>query len=156
MSEIYKTELSCRTIVVERGPPMSEPIQNVERMFRAIELGDVGNIEEYIAQDYLNRESVDDGRTNKRGHEEFRDTVIWLRASFSDLHFENADVIACGDRVVVLTYMTGRHTADFLGLPATGRTFRQRQVHLFRIDRFHKVCEHLAQRDDLRLRRQLS
>jgi predicted ester cyclase len=55
----------------------------------------------------------------------------------------------------VLTYMTGVHTGSFLGLPATHRSFRQRQVHLFRVDEENKVREHLAQRDDLGLRRQL-
>jgi predicted ester cyclase len=58
--------------------------------------------------------------------------------------------------VVVVTYMNGKHTAPFLGLPATNRVFRQRQVHLFRIDHSGKVREHLAQRDDLGLRRQLA
>jgi predicted ester cyclase len=57
---------------------------------------------------------------------------------------------------VVLTYMSGKHTAPFLGLPATNRSFRQRQVHLFRVDEHNKVREHLAQRDDLGLRRQLT
>lgn len=39
----------------------------------------------------------------------------WLGSAFSDLHFENVDVIACGNHVVVVTYMSGRHTAPFTG-----------------------------------------
>jgi predicted ester cyclase len=135
---------------------MQTAIEAVERTFRAIETGNVSDAGEYIAEDYLNRESVDDGRSDKRGPEEFRETAAWLRSSFSDLRFENVDVIACGDRVVVVTYMSGRHTAPFLGLPATNRLFRQRQVHLFRLDGENKIREHLAQRDDLGLRRQLT
>jgi predicted ester cyclase len=135
---------------------MQGRIQAVERMFRAIETGDVDDAEAYISPDYLNRESVDDGRTDKRGPVEFRETTDWLRSAFSDLHFDNLDVFACADRVVVLTYMSGKHTAPFLGLPATNRSFRQRQVHLFRVDEHNKVREHLAQRDDLGLRRQLT
>jgi len=135
---------------------MQKGIQAVERMFQAIETGDVRDAESYIAEDYLNRESVDDGRSDQRGADEFRETVEWLRSAFSDLQFENLDVFACDDRVVVVTFMSGRHTAAFLGLPATNRPFRQRQVHLFRLDRQGKVCEHLAQRDDLGLRRQLA
>jgi steroid delta-isomerase-like uncharacterized protein len=131
-------------------------IPHVMRMFRAIEDGDLDDVEAYIASDYLNRESVDDGRSEKRGPEEFRETAQWLRAAFSDLRFETVDAFSCEDRVVVLAYMSGRHTAPFMGLPPTGRSFRQRQVHLFRMDQENKVREHLAQRDDLGLRRQLS
>lgn len=58
--------------------------------------------------------------------------------------------------VVVVTFMSGRHTGPFLDLPATNRSFKQRQVHLFRIEAQNKVQEHLAQRDDLGLRRQLT
>ena len=135
---------------------MHNDIRTVERMFKAIETGDLSDADSYIAEDYLNRESVDDGRSDKRGPDEFRETAAWLRSAFSDLRFENVDVFACDDRVVVVTYMSGRHTAAFLGLPATNRPFRQRQVHLFRMDRAGKVREHLAQRDDLGLRRQLA
>jgi predicted ester cyclase len=135
---------------------MQSGIQAVERMFKAIESGDVSDADDYIAQDYLNRESADDGRSDRRGPEEFRETTAWLRCAFSDLRFDHADVFACADRVVVLTYMSGRHTAPFLGLTATNRSFRQRQLHLFRIDEHNKVHEHLAQRDDLGLRRQLA
>jgi predicted ester cyclase len=135
---------------------MQKAIETAERMFRAIETGDVSDAGEYIAKDYLNRESADDGRSDKRGPEEFRETAAWLHSSFSDLRFENVDLIACGDRVVVVTYMSGRHTAPFFGLPATNRSFWQRQVHLFRLDGENKVREHLAQRDDLGLRLQLT
>jgi predicted ester cyclase len=131
-------------------------IQAVGRMFKAIESGDVSDAENYIAPDYLNRESADDGRSDKRGPQEFRETTAWLRSAFSDVQFEHADVFACDGRVVVLTYMSGRHTAPFLGLAPTNRRFRQRQLHLFRIDEHNKVREHLAQRDDLGLRRQLT
>jgi predicted ester cyclase len=135
---------------------MQNGIQAVERMFRAIETGDVSDADAYIAPDYLDRESVDDGRSDKRGPGEFLETTEWLRSIFSDLNFDNLDVFACADRVVVITYMSGKQTAPFLGLPATNRRFRQRQVHIFRVDEQNRVPEHVAQRDDLGLRRQLA
>jgi predicted ester cyclase len=135
---------------------MQTSVEAVERMFQAIETGELDHVETYIAPGYLNRESVDDGRSDKRGPAEFQETTEWLRSIFSNLKFEHVDVLTCFDRVVVVTYMSGAHVAPFLGLPATNRTFRQRQVHLFRIDDQNRVSEHLAQRDDLGLRRQLT
>jgi hypothetical protein len=61
-------------------------------MFTAIESGDLSDADTYIAEDYLNRESIDDGRSDKRGPDEFRETAEWLRSAFSDLQFESADV----------------------------------------------------------------
>lgn len=135
---------------------MQKVPEAVARMFAAVETGDLSNVEEYLADDYLNHESVGDGRSDKRGPDEFKDSAEWLRTSFSDLHFEVQDVIATDDRVVVVTEMRGKQTARFMELSATNRTFRQRQVHLFRLNAEGKVAEHLAQRDDLGLRRQLS
>jgi predicted ester cyclase len=135
---------------------MKSGLEAVQRMFRAIENGNLGEADEYISPGYLNRESVDDGRSTKRGPEEFRETARWLRESFSNLRFEDADVIACSDRVVVVTYMCGVQAGFFLGIEPTGRGFRQRQVHIFRIDAEGRVAEHLAVRDDLGLRRQLT
>lgn len=135
---------------------MQTAIGAVERMFKAIETGDLRDAEDYIAAAYLNRESADDGRSEKRGPAEFRETADWMRGIFSDLSFEMSEVFGSGDRVVVVTYMRGRHTAEFLGLKATHREFKQRQIHLFRVDEENKVSEHLAQRDDLGLRRQLT
>jgi len=131
-------------------------IATVQRMFRAIETGELEDAGEYIAAEYENREALDDGRSETRGPEEFRETVGWMRGMFSELRFEMADVISCGDRVVVVVYMIGKQTAPFFGIPATGRAFRQRQVHLFRLNAEGKVTEHLAQRDDLGLRLQLT
>jgi len=134
---------------------MNNGIESVQRMFTAIESGDLKDADEYISPAYLNRESVDDGRSTKRGPEEFKETSRWLRESFSNLHFEDSDVIACADRAVVVTYMCGIQTGPFMGITPANRSFRQRQVHIFRLDKESKVSEHLAVRDDLGLRRQL-
>jgi ketosteroid isomerase-like protein len=58
---------------------MQSSIQAVERMFQAIETGDARDVSAFVAEDYLNRESVDDGRSSKRGPAEFLDTTEWLR-----------------------------------------------------------------------------
>ena len=134
---------------------MNNGLESVQRMFRAIESGDLKDADDYISPTYLNRESIDDGRSTKRGPDEFKETARWLRESFSNLCFEDCDVIACADRVAVVTDMCGSHTGSFMGITPTNRNFRHRQVHIFRLDTESKVSEHLAVRDDLGLRRQL-
>jgi SnoaL-like polyketide cyclase len=50
-----------------------------------------------------------------RGPEEFWEIAKWLRSRFSDRHFEKVALIARGNRLVVVTSMSGKHTAAFFG-----------------------------------------
>ena len=78
-----------------------------------------------------------------------------LAGAFSDQRWTMHHVIAEGDTVVMHCTHSGRHTGEFMGLPATGRTFSYRQVHLVRIVD-GKGAEHWAVRDDASLMRQLT
>lgn len=78
-----------------------------------------------------------------------------LDQAFSDQRWEIEDVIAEGDKVVLRCTHSGVHTGDFFGLPATGRRFAYKQMHIVRIVD-GKGVEHWAVRDDASLMRQLT
>ena len=59
-------------------------VEAVEHMFRAIETGNLEDAEEYVAADYDNRESLDDGRSEAKGPSDVRETAAFLRSRFSD------------------------------------------------------------------------
>ena len=121
--------------------------------FRLIETGDPDLSHQIIAADFINREAEDDPEQadrNLEGPEGFLATSSWLRAAFAELRFEDIEAIAEDERVAVRANMTGRHTGEFQGISPTGKLFRQRQIHLFRL-RSDKIVEHVAQRDDLGL-----
>ena len=125
--------------------------------FRLIETSNTAAAERVIAADFINREAQDNSNQRERnlpGPAGFLATGRWLCSAFSDLRFTDMEAIGEDDRVVVIATMTGRHTGDFLGVPATGKPIHQRQFHLFRF-RAGKIVEHVAQRDDLGLRRQI-
>ncbi|MET0864119.1 MAG: ester cyclase [Nakamurella sp.] len=78
-----------------------------------------------------------------------------LDRAFSDQQWTIEQVLADGDMVAIRSTHSGRHTGDFFGLPATGRTFSYRQMHMLRfVD--GKAQEHWAVRDDASLRQQLT
>lgn len=125
--------------------------------FRLIETGDSELAGRIIAPDFINREAEgdpDQTPRNLHGPAGFLATGLWLREAFADLRFEDLDAITEGERVAVQATMTGRHTGEFQGIQPTGKIFRQRQIHLFRL-RGGKIIEHVAQRDDLGLLLQL-
>jgi steroid delta-isomerase-like uncharacterized protein len=124
---------------------------------RAIQTGDTAAAERIIAPDFINREADDDpNRVDRglRGPAGLIATSRWLSETFSGFRFDHHEVIAEGERVVVMTTMTGTHTGTVHGIPPTHKRFQQRQIHLFRL-RAGQIVEHSALRDDLGLLKQL-
>ena len=63
--------------------------------------------------------------------------------------------LAEGDKVVLRCIHSGVHTGTFFGVPATGRSFAYKQMHIIRVAE-GKGVEHWAVRDDATLMRQLT
>jgi predicted SnoaL-like aldol condensation-catalyzing enzyme len=78
-----------------------------------------------------------------------------LARAFSEQRWVIERAIGEGDTVAVYCRHTGRHTGDYFGLPASGRTFDYRQMHLIRMQG-DRGAEHWAVRDDAALHRQLT
>lgn len=78
-----------------------------------------------------------------------------LAKAFSEQRWTIDKVIAEGDRVALHCTHTGRHTGEFFPLPATGRAFSYRQMHMIRFEQ-GTSAEHWAVRDDATLMRQLT
>jgi predicted ester cyclase len=128
-------------------------VRVVLESFYLILSGDAEEAHRIIAADFVNREAEDDPEQPDRslaGPAGFLATGAWLRSAFAELTFTDFEVIAEADRLAVRAVMTGRHVGEFQGLAPTGKEFRQRQMHFFRL-RCGKVVEHAAQRDDLGL-----
>ncbi len=113
--------------------------------------GNLSLVEELIAPDFLNHEAPPG---SNRGPESMRQLIRMLRTAFPDLHFTIEELVAEGDTVAGRVTMSGTHQGTFQGMPPTGRSFRQAQMHFVRF-RDGKGVEHRAVRDDLGLMQQL-
>jgi predicted ester cyclase len=78
-----------------------------------------------------------------------------LTGAFSEQRWTIDQVVAEGDLVAIHCVHSGRHTGEFFGLPATGRQFAYKQMHVIKM-RNGKGVEHWAVRDDAGLMRQLT
>ena len=83
-----------------------------------------------------------------RGPEPVKKLVAMLRGAFPDHHIAIDDMIAEGDRVVMLNTYSGTHQGEFMGIAPTSKRFVQRQVHVMRFAK-GKAIEHWGLRDDL-------
>ena len=113
--------------------------------------GNLAVADELVTPDFLNHEAPPE---RNRGPESMKGAVTMLRTAFVDLHFTIEELVAEGDTVVGRVIMRGSHRGLFQGMPPTGHSFQQEQMHLVRF-REGKAIEHRAVRDDLGMMRQL-
>jgi predicted ester cyclase len=137
----------------EKAKEGENNIKTIRRALEALNTGDISRVHEFISPKYFNHESqVDPVRSKLRGPEEFIDTVKNLRSAFADLHYEEEETIASGNKVISILNISGKHVGNFFGIaPPTGRGISYQAVHIYRIDNDGKIVEHKAIRDDLNL-----
>jgi steroid delta-isomerase-like uncharacterized protein len=84
--------------------------------------------EKDFAQDYVNHlPSKDVNREDTiRGWES------WL-SGFSDMKMVIHDMVAESDRVVVRLTFYGKHTGEFMGIPAIGKSVEMNDIAIYRI-----------------------
>jgi steroid delta-isomerase-like uncharacterized protein len=71
-----------------------------------------------------------------------------------DWHTQIEDLIAEGNKVVARITMTGTHTGDFFGFPATGKKISFTGIYIVRIAN-GKIEEHWGEEDSMGLLQQL-
>ena len=122
--------------------------ERVEVLFNR---GEVDRIEEFVTPDFVNHEAWPG---EDPGFEGFRLRMRRLHEAISELHMEVQDVVAGGDLVAYRATLSGVHTGPLLGIPATGKRFSARHMHMLRM-RDGRASEHWAVRDDLGMLQQL-
>ena len=75
-------------------------------------------------------------------------------AGMTDFHTEIQDLIAEEDKVVARVVITGIHTGEFFGVPATGKHVEFTGIYIARIAN-GKIVEHWGEEDSVSLLQQL-
>lgn len=78
-----------------------------------------------------------------------------MATALADAHFQVDDMIGEGDRVAVRVTASARQVGEFMGLPASGRSYEIGEIHIFRL-RDGKVTEHWHEFDRTGLMKQLT
>jgi predicted ester cyclase len=120
-----------------------------EELFNERRLDDVASI---VGDDYVEHALAPFGEREPghvNGPESLRQTVTWLVDQFPDLRMSIEAIVAEGDLVVARVESEGTNLGRLNGvLPPTGRRFRARQSHWFRVEG-DRLVEHWATREDL-------
>ncbi len=83
-----------------------------------------------------------------------RQFFTMLFNAFADFQATLEDVIAEGDRVVIRVTGRGTHTAEFMGVPSTGKQVTWRFITIYRIAD-NKLAEVWSEADQLGMMQQL-
>lgn len=88
------------------------------------------------------------------GPEVMKEAIARVGRGLSDARFEIHEVVGEGELVAVRVESTATHSGDFMGMPATGKTYTIEELHLFRL-LDGRVAEHWHQMDGLGMLKQL-
>ena len=91
--------------------------------------GNLAVVDELVHPNYVYRNPTEE----LRGAEAIKGLVAAYRAGFPDLHLHVDDRVADGDRIAQAFTLTGTHSGEFMGIPATGKAIN---VHGVEISRF--------------------
>ena len=122
------------------------------RFYDLISAGDVDGFGDLLAEDFVEHEETPGLAPTKAGVMEFFRMYL---AAFPDLRFVPQDVLASGDKVVARVRVTGTHTGDFMGMPATGKSVDVQAIDIVRFGDDGLGHEHWGVFDALSMMQQL-
>ena len=122
------------------------------RLYERLTGGDIDGFGELLADDVVEHEETPGFEPTKAG---VVDLFTQYRAAFPDLRMEPLDVIAGGDRVVSRVRMSGTQQGEFMGMPASGKSFDIEVIDIMRFDEDGRVAEHWGVSQELKMLQQL-
>jgi steroid delta-isomerase-like uncharacterized protein len=123
----------------------------VRRAYEAMGQGDFGTLEELMADDLIEHEEFPGLEPSKEGVLQF---FRMMRAAFPDLSMTAEDMVAEGNMVCVRGTMSGTHSGEFIGIPATGNQISVAFADFMRLEG-GKLAEHWGVTDTESMMRQL-
>jgi steroid delta-isomerase-like uncharacterized protein len=104
----------------------------VQRLFDAINNGDLDELPQVVAPDVVDHNAVIFMQPEGPGG--MQEGIRMLLRGFPDLHLTTQELLAEGDQVVARFTMSGTNTGDYRGLPApTQQRFQSEAITIMRI-----------------------
>ena len=129
-----------------------EENKNIVRRYQEIyNKNDLDALSEVLTEDLLTPKILPGVKPGLEGAKQVHATSL---IGMPDWHTRIDDLIAEGDKVVARITMTGTHTGDFWGIPATGKRVEYTGVYVVRIAE-GKIVEHWGEEDGISLLQQL-
>ncbi len=113
--------------------------------------GDFSGLDALVASDVRDHNSEPGQGPGLQG---VKDWFSSIGSAFPDLQIAVEDLIAEGDKVVARAMFRGTHSADFQGIPATGKQVSMQVIDILRIEN-GKIVERWGLSDQMGMMQQL-
>jgi len=117
----------------------------VRQMFERADKGDMSLCEDLITSDYVDHNPPPFGSATP-GAAGTRETLETATKIFSDWSHEIVQQFSDGDFVITQVIGRGKHTGDFLGIPASNNDVQMEGIAIHRIES-GRIAEHWGQVD---------
>ena len=99
-------------------------------LYRAFNLGEPDLLDGVLAEDW---QDVPLAPGQEPGRNGVKPMIAAFRAAFADVAFTPREVVGSDGRAAVRLALSGRHVGDWMGVPASGRTFEiaMHEMHHF-------------------------
>jgi predicted ester cyclase len=102
----------------------------ISRYVYATNIGELDRFDEYVDPGFVDHNAIPG---QKPGIEGLKDAYRMFSSAFSDLWYTFEDLIAEGDKVCGRGVIEGKHTGNFMGVPATNRVVRWTGTRTFKL-----------------------
>ena len=131
---------------------MSEQNKAVfEKLMSALNAKDLATMESLIADDFVDNDAMPGMAPGRQG---MIDMMGMFVAAFPDLNVVVEHWVAEGDLVVGVMTTKGTQTGEFMGMPASGKNFSVREMHMVRVAN-GKMAEHWGLSNEMSMMQQL-
>jgi steroid delta-isomerase-like uncharacterized protein len=114
--------------------------------------GNLDKIDELVTDAVVDHEQGMPGQPE--GKEGVRFFVNTMRGAFSDIKATVGPSLESGDMAAARVTITGKHTGEFMGVPASDRSFEITSIDIIRIED-GKCAEHWGVTDNMALMQQI-
>ena len=130
----------------------TEENKNIVRRYQEIyNSNDLDALGQVVAEDLVSPKIMPGMQPGLEGGKQVHATTL---IGMPDWHTRIDDMIAEGDKVMARITMTGTHTGDFWGIPATGKRVEFTGIYIVRIAD-GRIVEHWGEEDGVSLLQQL-
>jgi len=131
---------------------MAEGVDLIQRFYdEVLTQGNLDNLDDLVTDDVVDHEAAPGQPEGKEGVRWFADM---MRSAFSDLNVVVGQSLESGDLAAAQVTITGKHTGEFMGVPASDKTFEIESIDIIRIDD-GKCAEHWGVTDNIALMQQI-
>jgi steroid delta-isomerase-like uncharacterized protein len=132
---------------------MAEGVDLIQRFYdETLTNGNLDAIDELVTDDVVDHEEGLPGQPE--GKDGVRFFVNTMRDAFSDLKATTGASVESGDMASAEVTITGKHTGEFMGVPATDKSFEIQSIDIVRFED-GQCAEHWGVTDTMSLMQQI-